>query len=47
MAATRADAYAAFDRVVTIYGAKYPKATGVLTKDRDNLLTFYNFPAER
>ncbi|KAI3610298.1 Transposase, wcw_0483 family (plasmid) [Cupriavidus necator H850] len=44
MAATRADAYAAFDRFVTIYGAKYPKATGVLTKDRDSLLTFYDFP---
>ncbi|WP_454752910.1 IS256 family transposase [Cupriavidus necator] len=46
MAATRADAYAAFDRFATIYGAKYPKATGVLTKDRDSLLTFYDFPAE-
>ncbi|WP_454742796.1 IS256 family transposase [Cupriavidus necator] len=46
MAATRADAYAAFDRFVTIYGAKYPKAAGVLTKDRDSLLTFYDFPAE-
>jgi transposase-like protein len=46
MAATRADAYAAFDRFVTIYSAKYPKATGVLTKDRDSLLTFYDFPAE-
>ncbi|CAG9185562.1 IS256 family transposase IS1413 [Cupriavidus pinatubonensis] len=46
MAATRADAYAAFDRFVTIYGTKYPKATGVLTKDRDSLLTFYDFPAE-
>ncbi|WP_042883256.1 IS256 family transposase [Cupriavidus necator] len=46
MAATRADAYAAFDRFVTIYGAKYPKATSVLTKDRDSLLTFYDFPTE-
>jgi len=46
MAATRAEAYAAFDRFVTIYSAKYPKATGVLTKDRDSLLTFYDFPAE-
>ncbi|WP_245176367.1 transposase, partial [Cupriavidus sp. AcVe19-6a] len=46
MAATRADANAAFDRFVTIYGAKYPKATGVLTKDRGSLLTFYDFPAE-
>ncbi|WP_454754105.1 IS256 family transposase [Cupriavidus necator] len=46
MAATRADAQAAFDRFATIYGAKYPKAVGVLSKDRDSLLAFYDFPAE-
>jgi transposase-like protein len=28
------------------YGAKYPKATECLEKDRDVLLTFYDFPAE-
>jgi putative transposase len=28
------------------YGSKYPKAVTCLTKDRDALLTFYDFPAE-
>ena len=28
------------------YGAKYPKAVECLSKDRDVLLTFYDFPAE-
>src|SRR5438309_3957714 len=28
------------------YGAKYEKAVTCLTKDRDKLLTFYDFPAE-
>ena len=27
------------------YGSKYPKAVACLTKDRDNLFTFMNFPA--
>jgi len=46
MAATRADAHAAFDRFVSIYAAKYPKASETLKKDRDSLLAFYEFPAE-
>jgi transposase-like protein len=46
MAATRADAYAAFDRFVSIHAAKYPKATDTLKKDRESLLAFYDFPAE-
>ena len=46
MAATRADAEKAFDLFVATYEAKYPKATGCLSKDRDVLLTFYDFPAE-
>ena len=46
MAATRADAYTAFDRFVAIYAAKYPKATETLKKDRESLLAFYDFPAE-
>jgi len=46
MAATRADADRAFDLFVATYEAKYPKATGCLSKDRDVLLTFYDFPAE-
>ena len=28
------------------YGAKYEKAVACLVKDRDTLLTFYDFPAE-
>ncbi|WP_448510135.1 IS256 family transposase [Immundisolibacter sp.] len=46
MAPTRARAIAAFDRFVKTYGAKYPKATDKLVKDRDALLAFYDFPAE-
>ncbi len=46
MAATRADAYAAFNRFVSIYAAKYPKATETWKKDRESLLAFYEFPAE-
>ena len=29
------------------YEAKYPKATECLSKDRDVLLSFYDFPAEQ
>jgi transposase-like protein len=46
MAATRADALAAFEKFVATYGAKYPKAVEKLTQDRDSLLAFYDFPAE-
>jgi transposase-like protein len=46
MAATRDEAIVAFERFVTLYAAKYPKAAGKLTKDRDALLAFYDFPAE-
>jgi transposase-like protein len=28
------------------YGAKYPKAVASLTRDQENLLTFFDFPAE-
>ncbi|OYR25101.1 IS256 family transposase [Brucella grignonensis] len=45
-AATRDDALVAFNRFVDIYSAKYPKAAGKLTNDRDELLAFYDFPAE-
>jgi len=47
MAATRAEAYAAFDRFATVYAARYPKATETQKKDRESLLAFYDFPAER
>lgn len=46
MAATRQDALTAVSHFVTTYAAKYPKATQKLTKDRDALLAFYDFPAE-
>jgi len=46
LAATKADADQAFDLFVATYQAKYPKATECLAKDRDVLLTFYDFPAE-
>ncbi len=46
MAETRADAEAAFDFFLEAYGAKYDKAVACLAKDREVLLTFYDFPAE-
>ena len=46
MAETRNDATVAFDAFAEIYGAKYDKAVECLTKDRDVLLAFYDFPAE-
>ncbi len=46
MAETKADAEDAFDFFVRAYRAKYDKAVDCLTKDRDRLLTFYDFPAE-
>ena len=46
MAPTKADAQRAFDLFMATYQAKYVKATECLSKDRDVLLTFYDFPAE-
>ena len=46
MAETRKDAEAAFDAFIETYGTKYDKAVECLTKDRDALLAFYDFPAE-
>ena len=45
-AATRKEADAAFDGFEEDYGAKYPKAVECLVKDREQLLAFYDFPAE-
>jgi len=42
----RATAEAAVATFVEKYAAKYEKATVCLIKDRDALLTFYDFPAE-
>ena len=46
MAETREQAYVAFDTFVQSYEAKYPKAAACLAKDKQSLLTFYDFPAE-
>src|SRR5438270_1431063 len=42
----KAGAEKAFDLFVKTYEAKYPKATECLSKDREVLLSFYDFPAE-
>lgn len=46
MAETKAAANKAFDLCIKQYETKYPKAMNCLSKDRDKLLTFYDFPAE-
>jgi transposase-like protein len=46
MAPDRATAEAAMATFAEKYRAKYEKAVTCLTKDRDALLTFYDFPAE-
>ena len=46
MAETKNDANAAFDAFVENYAVKYDKAVACLTKDREALLAFYDFPAE-
>ena len=46
MAETKEMAEKAFDHLIQSYEAKYPKAAECLAKDREVLLTFYDFPAE-
>ena len=46
MAATLNAAHKAFDNTLELFGAKYPKAMECLRKDREELLAFYDFPAE-
>jgi transposase-like protein len=46
MAPTRKQAYEAFEYFIQSYEAKYPKATACLQKDKEDLLAFYDFPAE-
>ena len=45
-AETKKDAGAAFDLFIETYEPKYPKATTCLIKDREELLSFYDFPAQ-
>jgi putative transposase len=46
MAETKVEALKAFDLFEKTYAVKYEKAVACLTKDRDALLQFYDFPAE-
>ena len=46
MAETKNDALVAFDAFVETWGVKYDKPVECLTKDREALLAFYDFPAE-
>jgi transposase-like protein len=43
---TKAQANKAMNDCISRYNVKYPKATKCLEKDREALLTFYDFPAE-
>ena len=47
LAETKEDAEKAFDFFVELYGAKFPKAVKCLEKDREDLLAFYDFPAQQ
>jgi len=46
MADTEEDALKAYDQFLALYEAKYPAACECLSKDKDVLFTFYDFPAE-
>lgn len=46
MASTKKEAEKAFDNTLARFNAKYPKAMECLHKDREELLAFYDFPAE-
>jgi transposase-like protein len=46
MAETKQDAEKAFDLFLKTYQLKYPKACECLEKDREQMLAFYDFPAE-
>jgi transposase-like protein len=46
MAETKKDAVVAFEAFAETYEVKYDKAVDCLTKDRDALLAFHDFPAE-
>ena len=45
-AETQADAEKAFDLFIKTYEPKYPKAAVCLHKDHDELIAFYDFPAQ-
>ena len=45
MAATKESALKAYDHFINTFEPKYPKAVECLRKDRQDLFTFYDFPA--
>lgn len=45
MAPTKEDALDAYNHFIKVYQEKYPKACVCLKKDKDQLFTFYDFPA--
>ena len=45
MAETEENANKAFDHFIQAYEDKFPNAVETLTKDRDQLMAFYSFPA--
>ena len=45
-AENRAEAEKAVDRFADEFGAKWPKATAKILDDKEELLAFYDFPAE-
>ena len=46
MAPTREKAMEAYERFIELYDDKYPKAVECLVKDKEQLFTFYDFPAK-
>lgn len=46
MAEMRENAHKVFDSTLTRFSSKYPRAIDCLAEDRDNMLAFYDFPAE-
>jgi len=46
LSATRKDAEESFDHFLELYQAKYPGTCQCLSKDREQLMAFYDFPAE-
>jgi len=46
LAPTKEQALVAYNSFLTLYGKKFPEACECLSKDKEVLFTFYNFPAE-
>ncbi|MCG9479926.1 MAG: IS256 family transposase [Actinomycetia bacterium] len=45
MASTKEDALAAYDHFISSFSDKYPRAVECLAKDKEDLFSFYDFPA--